>query len=176
MKKHLQRQRVGTANIAPPQSLLTKTASLLFLVAFFVLGTRNFSYGQLSDVPVSAMQLKFEAGKADFDSPEWATMIASELISRFEDTTITVLLVRIRTQKAEFVGKENRQLLQIARANAIKSLFLPNGALERDQLQVHSSIEYNNDPAMVTFELYREDGSLVAIVPQFTFDHAFARR
>ena len=176
MKKHLQRQRVGTANIAPPQSLLTKTVHLLFLVAFFVLGTRNFSYGQLSDVPVSAVQLKFEAGKADFDSPEWATMIASELISRFEDTTITVLLVRIRTQKAEFVGKEDRQLLQIARANAIKSLFLPNGALERDQLQFHTSIEYNNDPAMVTFELYREDGSLVAIVPQFTFDHAFARR
>ena len=176
MKKHLQRQRVGTANIAPPQSLLTKTVHLLFLVAFFVLGTRNFSYGQLSDLPVSKMKLQFKTGKADFDNPELATLVANELISRFEDTTITVLLVRIRTQKNEFVGKEDRQLLQIARANAIKSLFLPKGALERDQLQVHSSIEYNQDPPMVTFELYREDGSLVAKLNDFSEKGLIAKR
>jgi hypothetical protein len=176
MKKQLQRQHVGTSNIAPPHSRILKTASLLFMGIFLVLGTRNFSYGQLSELPVSNMKLQFETGKADFDSPEWATLVANELISRFEDTTITVLLVRIRTQKNEFVGKEDRQLLQIARANAIKSLFIPNGALERDQLQVHSSIEYNQDPPIVTFELYREDGSLVAKLTDFSANGLIAKQ
>ncbi|MEY3444163.1 MAG: hypothetical protein RLZZ519_2444 [Bacteroidota bacterium] len=176
MKKHLQRHGVGQNVIAPPFRMKLTFASLLLLAGFFTLWSPKPLHAQLNNAAVSELKLQFQSGTADFDNLEFAKMVSSELISRFEDSTITVLLVRIRTQKAEFVGKEDRQLLQIARANAIKSLFLPNGALERDQLQVHSSIEYNNDPAMVTFELYREDGSLVAIVPETNVDQAFARR
>ncbi|HEX2898734.1 MAG TPA: hypothetical protein VHS96_03340 [Bacteroidia bacterium] len=163
MKNCTNINRVGNQVIAPPFRIgIQGLPWMLLLLALIGFGPSSLQ-AQVSQLPTEDLRMEFIKGSAELADPVAAVEVAIDLVRRFNAEDSLVLLVKIRTQLTEITDKSAANDLQVARADVIKALFLPTEALLRDELQVHSSIAYNNEPSSVKFEFHRADGSLLVL-------------
>lgn len=148
--------------ILPPFRLLL-TSSLL---AILLITAPRVAAQSPVNVPLPTMQ--FHTGTADLADLDQVPDKVAEILRQFHvlepmikdpfrEYDNYVVHVHIRTDRSE--SENNRSSLCIARAEAIRRLLLKttdsptDPLLELDEIRIHSSIAYRNEPTGVWFEI-----------------------